>query len=86
MSWQKIEEKVRSLKSKLHSKDEKIHIAESEGIKIVADLISGLIVGAGLGYIVDKFFYTKPLFLIIFMIFGFFIGLYVFYRDLTKKK
>lgn len=77
--------KLKKLKNKLLPKTNNHAFSESYGIKIVADLISGLIVGGVLGYVVDRFFDTWPILFIIFMIFGFFIGLYVFYKDLIAK-
>lgn len=77
--------RLQSLKNKLSLKKPSSAFSESYGIKIVADLISGLIVGGILGYLTDKLFNTWPILFIIFMILGFFVGLYVFYKDLIVR-
>ena len=40
------------------------------GFKISTEIIAALVVGVGIGLIVDKYFNTKPIGLIIFFIFG----------------
>lgn len=53
--------------------------------KIMVDMISGLAVGAFLGYFVDEAFGTFPLMLVILLILGPMVGLYNFYKDYTKE-
>ena len=48
------------------------------------DLCSGIIIGLIIGLVLDKYFQTKPLFLIIFVFFGFAAGIMNVYRT-TKK-
>jgi ATP synthase protein I len=40
------------------------------GMRAASELVAGVIVGAGLGYLLDQQFGTKPLLLIILMVFG----------------
>lgn len=86
MSDGNFSERLKNLKQKLSGGESKGNIAEASGIKVVADMVAGLAVGLVLGYFTDRWLGTKPIFLIIFMIFGFFIGLYIFYKDLTRKR
>ncbi|MEL7027741.1 MAG: AtpZ/AtpI family protein [Pseudomonadota bacterium] len=41
------------------------------GLRIVADLVAGVVVGAGLGWMIDEVFGTSPWFLILCFLFGF---------------
>ena len=45
------------------------------GLRIAADIIAGVLLGAYIGYQLDKFFETKPWLLSIFILFGFLGGL-----------
>lgn len=80
------DKRLDNLKDKLGSGADRDAISESFGIKIVADVISGLIVGGVLGYITDKFLGTSPIFLILLMVFGFFMGFYIFYKDMDRRR
>lgn len=76
---------TKELKDKLKKLDEKIADIKAEnnpqiespspsGIKYVSlitvELLAGLCVGGFIGYQIDKFFTTKPLFFIMFMVLG----------------
>ncbi len=50
------------------------------GLRICADLLSAVIVGAALGYVLDSWFGTKPWCLIVFLIFGGAAGILNVYR------
>ncbi len=52
--------------------------------RLLVDLISGLIVGAFLGYFIDVYFGTLPLVLFILTILGTAGGFYNFYKELKK--
>ena len=74
----KQENKISSLKKKLDNLDQ-IHNKKSPikndnslnfGFKISTEIIAALVVGVGIGLIVDKYLNTKPFGLIIFFIFG----------------
>ena len=54
------------------------------GMKIASDLIAGVLVGIFIGFNVDKYLETKPLFVIVFVFIGFIAGMANVYR--TAKK
>ena len=53
--------------------------------RVGTELLAGLIIGAGMGWILDKWNNTTPLFLIIFFILGGVAGIYNLWRVLTGK-
>jgi len=53
-------------------------------MQITVDLLSGLAVGAFIGYEIDKYFETKPLYFIVFMILGMAGGFLNLIRNLNK--
>ena len=50
------------------------------GMRAGSELVAGVIVGCGIGYLLDSQFGTSPLFLIIFMVFGMATGFWNVYR------
>ena len=54
------------------------------GFKISTEIIAALVVGVGIGLIVDNYFNTKPLGLIIFFIFGALAGFLNVYRVMRR--
>ena len=54
------------------------------GFKISTEIIAALIVGVGIGLIVDNYFDTKPFGLIIFFIFGALAGFLNVYRVMRR--
>ncbi|MBT4878217.1 MAG: AtpZ/AtpI family protein [Alphaproteobacteria bacterium] len=52
--------------------------------QVTVDLLSGLAVGAFIGYELDKFFQTKPLCFIVFMVLGIAGGTLNLIRNLNK--
>ena len=56
----------------------------SFGFKISTDIIAALVVGVGIGLIVDNYFNTKPFGLIIFFIFGALAGFLNVYRVMRR--
>ena len=54
------------------------------GFKISTEIIAALVVGVGIGLIVDNYFNTKPVGLIIFFIFGAFAGFLNVYRVMRR--
>ena len=54
------------------------------GFKISTEIIAALIVGVGIGLIVDKYLGTKPFGLIIFFIFGAIAGFLNVYRVMRR--
>lgn len=53
---------------------------------IAIDLVSGTMIGVVSGILIDKFLYSKPLFLIIFTIIGIIAGLNIVRQRLNNKK
>ena len=54
------------------------------GFKISTEIIAALVVGVGIGLIVDNYFNTKPVGLIIFFIFGAIAGFLNVYRVMRR--
>jgi ATP synthase protein I len=64
---------------------QKSEVARGSGAtKLVFDLLAGLLVGAVLGYYIDEFFGTQPIFLFIISLVGIITGFYVAYVDYMK--
>ena len=54
------------------------------GFKISTEIVAALIVGVGIGLLVDNYFNTKPFGLIIFFILGAFAGFLNIYRVMRR--
>ena len=82
---EELSKKIEDLDSK--KKVVKINKKESGagfGFKISTEIIAALVVGVGIGLIVDNYFNTKPVGLIIFFIFGAFAGFLNVYRVMRR--
>ena len=81
----KLKEKIEIIENrepkKLKSKKEN---GTGFAFKISTELIAALIVGVGIGLIVDNYFGTKPFGLIIFFILGSFAGFLNIYRVMRR--
>ena len=83
---------IRELKNKIENiENKKMHKVESKkqtgagfAFKISTELVAALIVGVGIGLIVDNFLGTKPFGLIIFFILGGFAGFLNVYRVMRR--
>ena len=53
--------------------------------RVGTELLAGLLIGAGMGWTIDKWINTTPLFLIIFFLLGGVAGIYNLWRVLTGK-
>ena len=53
--------------------------------RVGTELLAGLVIGAGIGWTLDQWINTTPLFLIIFFILGGISGIYNLWRVLTGK-
>lgn len=76
---------VRALHDKEREKSERRRAsgaAQSVGFKIGAELVASVLVGAGLGYFLDQWLDTKPLFLVVMIVLGFASALMNVYRIL----
>ena len=86
-----MDERIRQLKAK--EKQAQQDKPESRfakvGFRIGAELISGVIIGAGIGYLLDNWFGTRPLLLIIFLFLGSiagFLNVYRFVKSTEKEQ
>ncbi len=87
---QKLGEKIRKLQDK-HSDERKkkssgFVSAARIGITVAADLLAGVLVGAGIGYVLDLLFGSKPLMLVIFLLFGGAAGFLNVYRTVKNEE
>ena len=87
--------KKEGIRSKLLNLEKKLNINKGYNIKnkkfnmpvmIITELFAGIIVGATIGYLIDKFFKTLPIFVMLFSVFGFFASLLNIYRNLYTRK
>ena len=73
----------------LAKKDNKQKFKNTDSLNIYyrvgTELLAGLIIGAGIGWTIDTWVSTTPLFLIIFFILGGIAGIYNLWRVLTGK-
>jgi ATP synthase protein I len=79
-----LEKEIESVRRRVNRTDETSSKIESYGVRSIIEMSSGLAVGLFLGYLLDNYFMTIPLFLIIFSILGVVAGFYNFYKDLVK--
>ena len=81
----RIKEKINSIETKkLNESSVKKESGASFAFKISTELIAALIVGVGIGLIVDNYLDTKPFGLIIFFILGSFAGFLNIYRVMRR--
>ena len=87
--------KKEEIRSKLLNLEKKLNINKGYNIKnkkfnmpvmIITELFADIIVGATIGYLIDKFFKTLPIFVMLFSVFGFFASLLNIYRNLYTRK
>ena len=72
-----------------HKVESEFVFATKTGFRVGTELLSGVIVGAGLGYVFDMYFQTKPWLLIVFLLLGFvagFLNVYRFVKSEENKK
>ena len=50
------------------------------GLRVAADLVAGVVVGAGIGYLLDRWLGTKPFLLMLMLVLGFVAGIMNVYR------
>ena len=83
-----IQQNQQRLKDIESTKEKKVLKKDKTGagfaFKISTEIIAALVVGVGIGLIVDNFFNTKPFGLIIFFIFGAFAGFLNVYRVMRR--
>ena len=84
--------KIENLKKKINNLQNynknnsvpKSNSGASFGFKISTEIVAALIVGVGIGLLVDNYFNTKPFGLIIFFILGAFAGFLNIYRVMRR--
>ena len=82
---QDIKKKINNLEQeKRNTSENKRGSGASFGFKISTEIVAALIVGVGIGLIVDNYFGTKPFGLIIFFILGAFAGFLNVYRVMRR--
>ena len=73
----------------LAKKDDKQKFKKQDSLNIYyrvgTELLAGLLIGAGIGWTLDQWVNTTPLFLIIFFVLGGVAGIYNLWRLLTGK-
>ena len=63
--------------------------ATKTGFRVGTELLAGVLVGAGIGYLLDEYFSMRPLFLIVFLFLGGaagFLNVYRFVKSEETKK
>ena len=82
---QNLNKKIDDLSNKkIGSNNKKKEAGAGFGFKISTEIIAALVVGVGIGLIVDNYFNTKPFGLIIFFIFGALAGFLNVYRVMRR--
>lgn len=82
---EEINNRIKAIKASQQKKYGKSNFSDlGLAFQVPIELVSGVIVGAGIGYILDKLFDFKFLFLVVFTIFGGISGLVNVARSLKK--
>ena len=82
---EKLKQKLDKLQSsKTNQKQKHKETGTGFGFKISTEIIAALVVGVGIGLIVDNYFNTKPFGLIIFFILGALAGFLNVYRVMRR--
>lgn len=72
-----------------HKKESPFVYASKTGFRVATELLSGVLVGAGLGFLLDRYLGTQPWFLIFFLFLGGaagFLNVYRFVKSEGLKK
>ena len=76
----KIDKKIKTIKASQRENKS----GYSLGIKISIDLVAAIITGSIIGLGLDKFFSTKPIFFLIFLVLGIITGFYSLYKSVKN--
>ena len=82
--FEKILKKIKNSNTKINQKKNNNFQNFGMFLKSGIELVSPVIVGVVIGLFCDHYFKTKPIFLIIFLIFGFAAGIINVYRSVKK--
>lgn len=77
--------RIERAEKKFKKEKNAVNADSSLGGRLIIDLIAGILVGGFLGYYIDTYFLTLPIFTLILMILGSFGGLYTFYKEMNRK-
>ena len=81
----KLKEKIENIQNRtIKESKPKKESGAGFGFKISTELVAALVVGVGIGLLVDNYFNTKPFGLIIFFILGAFAGFLNIYRVMRR--
>ena len=81
----KLKEKIENIEQiKQNESQSKKETGAGFGLKISTELVAALVVGVGIGLLVDNYLGTKPFGLIIFFILGAFAGFLNIYRVMRR--
>lgn len=83
---EELDRRINTLKGSKEEKDEPFCHASNLGIHITAELLSGVLIGAGMGYFLDILFHTKPFMLIFFLLLGGTASFLNVYEIVKKRK
>jgi len=87
-SLNNLSKKIDNIKAKKvseeHNNKNKKFTGFAHAFKIVSELFANILVGGSIGWTLDYFFNTKPIFIILFLIIGFISGIYTSYKSSKK--
>lgn len=86
-SLNKLSKKINNIQKKERLEENKpknSYTGLAHAFKIVSELFANVVVGGCIGWTLDYFFKTKPIFLIIFLIIGIISGIYTSYKSSKK--
>ena len=71
---EKLDRQIEEFKSKKHKNSPKGLKVQNDGWRMVIELVTGMILGVGLGLALDYIIGSEPIFLIVFSLLGFMAG------------
>ena len=86
MKLTEIKSKLKNFENNQKKKQNKNQPVINLGFKLSLDLISPIIVGTLIGLGIDKFFFTKPVFFLIFLLLGIITGFLSIIRSMKSLK
>ncbi len=82
----RLNEKIEKFETKYRSKNKNKKLNINVGLKFSLDLISPIIMGILIGTGCDKFFSTKPIFFLIFLLLGIVAGFWNIFKSANRFK